>query len=760
MIDYVKNVVTKIHKYMNTEKEKICLLTGDEGIGKSTVVEEYCKTYKNAMILKFSDEFSLAACLYGNKYRKNYDKHSHIFNPLLKKIKSKRLQVIFFDIGNDANATIFDIIQEIYIIIIRRKILVNIVILLDNPMYYRFQYCLAEFPQLIYFSPLKKWEYKDFLQLTEELYPMAVVSKEIIKLLSEYSIGNPGIFLWHIMHLKSLYLIKYDGKHFEADSIEDIKEILEEGYSDVVKKKYEMLPSELQTIIKETSSIGFHFHTRTLKEVFNIKNARLIIDNIEKLSMLLLYTDMKKNTGRFISESAHAQIEEMIETDQLAAWCEALGYYFEGKLNSALSIVKKIQLKEKCILYFIKADNIDRIIYHSLSLVPLKCAISQYKSALTTIDTLREFSKKSSEYEKISTFCFFLLAIVYKYMADYNNALNNLNEFSQRSGNQSLYIQELEAELIYGLGNIDKSYDMFKKMYKFRSSIDDPYLNFNVVSMLSSIEETLGHLSYIKHYNQAAAIAKSKGLSDSYYKLLRKANIAHSGENGISLMKEAKTYFERNRVYSELMMTQHNIGTEAMFHEESFGYSLKYLNSAYKIAEEMGFYELSYIQNSLAINNILKGNYGEALKLLCGLALDYEEDFTKLAVYLNKVTCLRALGFYERAIKTLNYAKKINSNDRNCFRFYKLQILLQEAYFYYEKGLYQNAYSILLEYFDQEYYDRMENIVSVKLILSELCEINKFPEPKVLSGFNRDSDKISQIISEHHLVLCELMFWE
>lgn len=759
MIDYVKNVITKINGYMHTAQGTICLLTGDEGIGKSTVVEEYCKIYKNAMILKFSDEFSLAACLYGKNYRKNYDKHSHIFNPLLKKIKSKRLHVIFLDISNDAKETIFDIIQEIYIII-RRRTLVNIVILLDNPMYYRFQHCLAEFPQLVYFSPLKKWEYKDFLQLTEELYPMAVLSKEIIKLLSEYSIGNPRIYLWHIMHLKSLYLIRYDGKQFETDSIEDIKGILEEGYSDVVKKKYEMLPSELQTIIKKTSSIGFHFHTRTLKEVFSIKNAKLIIDSIEKISMLLIYTDIKKNTGRFISESAHAQIEEMIESDQLATWCKALGYYFEGKLNSALSIVKKIQLKEKCILYFIKADNIDRVIFHGLSLVPLKCGLSQYKSAVMTIDTLREFSRKSSEYEEINTYCFFLLAIIYKSMADYGNALKNLNEFSIRSGNQSLYIQELEAELFYSLGNIEKSYDMFKKMYKLRFSIDDPNLEFNVVSMLSSIEETLGDLSYIKHYNQAAAVAKSKGLNDSYYKLLRKANIAHTGENGIRLMKKAEIYFEKNRVYSELMMTQHNIGTEAMFHEESFGCSLKYLKSAFKIAEEMGFYELSYIQNSLAIYKILKGNYGEALELLCGLPLDYEEDFTKLAVYLNKVTCLRELGFHEKAIKLLELAKKVNSSNINCFPFYKVQILLHEAYFYFEEGLYQNAYSTILEYFNQGYDDRIENIVSIKLVLNDLCKNNNFSVPKVLSGFNEDLDKISQIIAERHLVLCELMFWE
>lgn len=760
MIDYVINAVAEIHRYMGPESGKICLLTGDKGVGKSTIAKEYCKIYKNANVLEFSDEFSLAACLCGNKFKKKYDKYSCIFAPLLKIIKYKRLKLIFLDIGRDACATILSIIQEIYMIIVRRKISVNIVVLMDNPAYHSFQHFLEEFPQLIYLPPLKKWEYDDFLQLTNELYPGAALSEEIVKLLSEYSIGNPGIFLWHIMHLKSLYFIRYDGRQFETNSPEEIRDILEEGYSDIVKRKYEMLPPDLQTIIKETSSIGFYFHTQTLKEVFNIKNARLIIDRIEKLSMLLLYTDMKKNTGRFVSESAHIQIEELIEADQLTTWCDALGHYFEGKINPTLSIVEKIQFKEKCILYFIKSKNIDRIIFHCLSLVPLKCALSQYESAITTVGTMKEFSGERVKYKKVNTYCYLLFAIIYKSMARFADALKNLNEFSRRSGSKTVYIRELEAELIYNLGDIEKSYDMLKKMYRIKSDIDDPYLSFNIVSMLSSVEETLGYSSYIKHFNQAIAIAKNSGLSVAYYKMLRKANIAHFGENGIRLMKEAESYFEKNRIYPELMMTQHNIGTEAMFREKTFNYSLKYLCSAYKIAEEMGFCELGYIQNSLAVYKIFKGEYKVALKILCGFSLEYEEDFTKLAVYLNKVTCLRILGFYEKAWETLNLAKEINSDDKNCFPFYTMQIILQEAYFYLEEGLFQDAYSALLEYFNQDYEDRVENIVSAKLVLSELCEKNNLPTPGELSGFSKDIDKISRTAAENRLVLCELMFWE
>lgn len=760
MIDYIRNAVNEIHRYMDSESGKICLLTGDEGIGKSTIASNYCKLYKDANVLTFSDEFSLAACLCGNKFKKKYDKHSCIFAPLLKMIKFKKLRLIFFDIERDAHTTVLGIIHEIYLIIVKRKIPVNIVILMDNPVYHRFQHYLGEFHQLIYLPPLRKWEYGDFCQLTKELYPEATLSEEIINLLSEYSIGNPGIFLWHIMHLKSLYFIRYDGNQFETNSPEEIKDILEEGYSDIVRKKYEMLPSELQTIIKETSSIGYYFQTQTLKEVFNIRNAKLIIDRIEKLSMLLLYTDMKKKTGRFVSESVHLQIEELIEANQLITWCDALGHYFENKINLASCIVERIQFKEKCIFYFIKSKNTERVIFHCLSLVPLKYAISQYESAIATVDTLKSFSEEDKVYDKINTYCYFLLAIIYKSIARFDDALTNLNEFSHRTNSKSIYINELEAELIYNHGNIEKSYSMIKKIYSLRPNIDDPYLHFNIVSMLSSIEETLGCSSYIKHFNQAAAIAKDNNLSTAYYKLLRKANIAHFGENGIRLMKEAEIYFEKNKVDLELMMTRHNIGTEAMFRERTFDYSLKYLCSAYKTAEEMGFCELNYIQNSMAIYYMLKGDYNKALGILCSLSLEYEEDFTKLAIYLNKITCFRALGTYEKALEMICFAKEINEADKNNFPFYKAQIILQEAYIYLEKGSIQEAYSKFLEYFNQDYEDRVESFVSAKIVLSELCEKNNLLIPEELSSFNGDSDKISQTVAENHLVLCDLMFWE
>ena len=760
MIDYIKNETAKIHKYMDTRTGEICLLTGDEGIGKSTVAEKYCELYKNACILNFSDEFSLAESLCGNKYKKNYDKHSRIFSPLRKKIRNQHLKLIFFDICRNVHADVFDIIREIHMIIVSQKILVNIIILMDNQEYYNFQHCFLKFPQLIYLPSLNKWTYTDFLQLTNELYPQANISVEMIKLLAEYSIGNPSIFLWHIAHLKSLFLIRDNKGRYEIASLKEIKAILEEGYSDIVWEKYKALSPELQTVIKKTSSIGLYFHTKTLKEAFNIKNAKTVIDAIEKLSMLILYVDMERNTGRFISESAHTQIEELIESNQLKEWCKTLGEYLENRIGDATSIVEKIQFKEKCISYFAKSGNDERVIFHCLSLVPMKYSLSQYVSAVETVNTLKEFSKKSADYKRVNAYCYFLFAIIYKAMAKYEDALNNLNEFSRRSGSKSIYVVELEAELIYDLGDMEKSYDIFKEMYKSKSHIDDPYLRFDIVSMFSSIEETRGTSSYIKHFNQALSIAKENRIDIAYYKLLRKANIAHSGENGIRLMKEAETYFEKNKMLSELMMTQHNIGTEALFCEEAFNLSLKYLINARKIAEEMGFRELIYTKNSLAIYKILKGDYNVALEILEELSLEYEEDFSKLAVYLNQVTCLRILGRWEKAQEMFNIAKEINADDKNRFPFYAKQLVLQEAYFYLVKGSFQDAYVTLLYYLNHSYDDRVENTVAVKLVLSKLCKEKDFLVPSELSGFAGDSHYISHVLADSHLVLCELMFWE
>lgn len=762
MIDYVKIAVCEMSQEINNQNHSsIYLLYGDEGIGKSTIAKYYSEVNKNVLYLRCGNEFDFLSLVSKIKPKKNYDRHLCLYQPLIKKIKKKHINTLIFDIEANTDEDFFDLISEIFDVINQQRYNLNIIIFLDNKIYHNYQKIFAKYRRLNYLRPLRKWEPLDFFQLWCELYGEDSLNKEILGLIISYSIGNPGIFLQHLNMLKYYRILNYKEDKWIFTIKTNIKEILEEEYSVIVRKKYESLTPELQSVIKQTSAIGYIFQKTTLKDVFDVQNAKIVIRQIELLTKLLYYTDMEMENGKFDSEAVQHQIEKMIDSEQLIIWCEALAKYYEKKIeNTGYISPERCVLKEKCIIYYTKAQNTERLVFHYLSLIQLKYNLNQYNSALAMVIKLEEITRNHLEYKRINNYCYYMMTVINRSLANYTEAYNNINQYITLIKKETTDIKALKAELLYGVGNTPEAYDILKSLYKNRQQIDDPILKVYIISMLSSIEETLNDIHYINHFNNAISIAKEYQLHKEYYRLLRKANMAHFGENSIMLMNIAEHYFLKHNIISEVVMVQHNIGTESLFYETTYKYAFNKLNQAYTTAQKMGFSQLSYINNSLAIYYMFEGQYEKAIHILNHLMEFQHEDFTFLAVYLNMVTCLRCVGRHEQALHYLNKAKDLNSKEENQFPFFSSQIIMQSAYLYLEHHEYYKAYLKVQEYFNQHFEDRVTNIVSAKLVLKVLCDMQNVDYPTRISQFSDDSDIIAKKMAEEHLVLCELMFWE
>ncbi len=762
MIDYIKKAITYISKEINSHnKSNMYLLYGDEGIGKSTIAHKFPEVQKNTLSFKCGNELSLASQITKINPQKDYERHIHLYKPLIKKIKKEGIRTIIFDVESNVNEDFFDLISDVFDIINQQDHSLNIVIMLDNAIYHHYQKKFAKYQSLNYLPPLKKWENYDFFQLWEECYGEITFKAEILELIISYSIGNANVFLQHLNIMKYYNILYFkDGKWFFKPRI-NLEEVLKEEYFDVVRKKYEALSLELQTVIKQTSTIGYIFKKNTLKEVFDIQNARAVLKQIELLTELLYFTDSEMENGKFDSEAVQLQIEKMIDSKKLIIWCKALAEYYESKIKDTSFIsIERCILKEKCIFYYTKAQIIDKIIFHYLSIIPLKCNLNQFNSAIEMSLKLADITQIHPQYNQIYIYCFYMLTIINKSLTNYNEALNNLNKYISLVEVETTEIKALKAELLYDVGETTKAYNTLKTLYKNICQIDDPYFKISIISMISSIEETSNSNQYIKHFNKAISIAKEYKLKKEYYQLLRKANMAHSGENGIMLMKAAESYFSDNNIISELVMVQHNIGTEGLFYEATYKSAYGKLNLAYKNAKEIGFSQLSYIKNSLALYYILDGNYNKSIRILNHILGFQQEDFTLLACLLNKATCLRKMQLYSEASECLDKAKKINQRTRNHFPFFTSQIIVQLAYLSIETGKYNDAYTMLRKYFMLNYNDRVTNIVSVKLALKKLCDMQKFKYSLKITDFSCSCDYISKKMAENYLVLCEIMFWE
>ncbi len=759
MIDYINNLIKYISSSVANKPSNIYIISGDEGTGKTTVAQKLGGLYDEYLTLSCNDEFQLLTLIQNNSER--YNGTTQLFIPLIRKIKRKNIHNLIIDTDKNVSEDFLEFIIKFFGIINQQGYELNLIVFLDTVSLNIYYGVFNIYPKCIYLSPFKKWQTEDFIQLWCEIYNNKSSDVALLSLISEYSMGNAGVFLRHLNTLKYNRCLVYSNNTWSFENIEIVEKILKEEYSQLVAEKYASLPCNLQLIIQKTSSIGNMFKSSILREAFNEKNATMLLERIEKLTMLLYYTDQSKENGKFDSEETHRHIEELIAPELLESWCEAIGQYYENKLKlpKKRSLADKLNIKEKCVFYYKKSHNEEKMVFHYISLITLQCRFCRYKAAISAAENLLALTIQNSRYANVEKDCYYMLAVIYRLLANYPKAIEHLKKYIAASENTPLEIKVLNAKLLYDNGDTTKAYLELMELYKIKQQINDPTILVDIISTISSIEETLGHKEYIFHFNEALASAADNELELEYYRLLRKANMAHSGENGIRLMIEAKKYFGDKNL-SEYIMVLHNIATEALFYENTFKYSLANLNKAYETAVETGFSQLCYINNSYAIHLILEGRYSEALNILEDILRYPQENFTKLAVWLNEVTCLRLIGRYEEATNLLKRAKQTNSESQNHFPFFSAQISLQEAYMCIQMNKAEHAMEKIIHYINKKYDDRSVNIISAKLVLKSLCNRFNLKLLKILRNFADDCDEISKKMADNYLVLCDLMFWE
>lgn len=768
MIDYIYRSINCIVEQLECQNLEnthnyFFLLYGDEGIGKSTIAKKFVDIREGTISYRCNNEFDLLFQVTGTTIEGNYNRHINLYYPLIKKIKEEKIYTIIFDIEGSANADYFELLYNLFVSVNQQNYKLWMILFVDSNVYHHNHTIFARYPQLSYLKPLEKWKDMDFFQLWESLYKSEDFCEDIIQLVSSYSLGNAGIFLRHLNTLKYYDVLKLKNGKWCFTKEANIDMLLKEQFSEIVRKKYELLDPSLQTVIMQTSTIGYLFKKNDLSEVFNVENVTSVLKQIEILTYLLYFTDAKLENGKFDSVQVQTQIEKQIDPKHHRDWCIALAKYYESKMEFCNPVsIELYRCQEKCVFYYDKANEVSKTIYHYVSLVPLLCYLNLYNSAMEVSLKLRDLSKGKSDYTSSYHYSFYLLTQINRKLSNYTAALNYLKKYIAltKTNKPNIELDYLRAELLYGIGETPCAYNLLKSLYVKADFIDDPTMKLNIISLLSSVEETINNPQYIKHYNEALYLCTCNNMNKDYNRLLRKANMAHEGCNAIMLMKKSKEYFKKSNDIIEVIMVEHNIGTESLFYEATYTNAKEDLKSAYKLAGEYGFDQLAYTINSLAILDILEENYKSAEEKLTNLLETEQEDFTLLALYINKTTCLLKLNREDEAIQLLQKAKILNSKEQNKIPFYTIQIVLMESYIYLAQKDYFKAYQKLCHYFELGQLDRSTGILSAKIVLSRLCKNYHYSYPDMLTGLSINCDIIAMKMANNHLVLCDLMFWE
>ena len=321
-----------------------------------------------------------------------------------------------------------------------------------------------------------------------------------------------------------------------------------------------------------------------------------------------------------------------------------------------------------------------------------------------------------------------------------------------------------QAICLYSTGQTEQPYQMLAKLYNEMSvkkiTKDNVEVFVNVLSNLSSIEETLRLEDCSIHFNLALSYAHDYNLTELYYSLLRKSFIVHSGINYMQMLETAKNYYKKNGALKDYAMTIHNQASFYLLNGEVDKVEIN-CQEAIEIFTEMGSDAVHYTYNCMGMYYCIIGNYHEALGYFRLAYKERYELFSKIVVLLNQTTTHIKLGNYACANQIMKHIECLWTDDEaETFRILKPYHYIIRAELYQKMTNMQEAYKSFMNYFECE--DEINDyrfIFAANKFYQLCCNTNR-AFPTELKTALKSGNAIAARLLDFDLLPVHLMFAE
>lgn len=791
MLNYIKKRVDQLSEIYKSNANRLCLvfLNAMEGMGRKTTIHgfldkigcddllkivPYRSTYPlqsfilslNEANQELGDEFwDESNQLRSQKYIKNQ----------FLKILSKRQQLLVFFEEFDQFDT-----ETAFFVLDLAKMLINMdtgktilfLISHDETISYDLRNRIKNLGKYTNYILFPDWTKEDLEELFKDIYPNAKISQQCLEQIINYSFKNAGIFLNNLEFLKERGYVYIQEQCLLCRDFP--QEILFGNYREIIQSRYDRLEPPLKDALEKASIVGVRFDATVIQNAFHLRLAAQLMKEIEQISHLIFQIDMgdtKAFDFGFVNIQVHQLIESYVPKEKRNEWSIALAVYYNNLLKvsaNRLSDTKFCEYSMLAAYCYENSNREDQAIPFYIKVIPLLMIQGFYRKSLEMIketSKLLMFQENASKRLRVQLFyweyqCNFALFN----MKHGLEAFRNYRKCITLSGIEKIRADYNEAVLLYDANYTNSAYKKIRRCYDFLrkediSSRDVLRLQVQVITLLCSIEETLLIDSCQAHFNEAATLARTHHFSDLYYSLLRLSGIAYSGEICIKLLRTATKYFSRrNKI--EYAMCLHNLATEQLFCQNPHN-ALKNFQKAYEIFYDSGHNGIVCIRNGLAMYYALHTQqYERALDLIYNFATDYDEDFLLLTIYYNITTILRKLGRTEEAEKYLKKTIKINRKKENKLPYFTRFIYAQEGYFALEKNELEKAWCCFEAFFNHDYPDRTEYLLSTAITMSELSAKMERPLPINIQQAAETSNQLAKRLAHGGLIFCEVLFWE
>lgn len=760
MTDYIYDIIKEIENSINRKTSlNIIVMESECGMGKTYAAKRYCDQIQHAIYIDYFPFVNPLEMLYKKLSAILNTVNSNCAPAMFRETLLKTLvqycdntaspTIIFDDIDEYGPEMIFFLLEFFQFAISKTNANSIIFILIYNrrPIHREF----LMYSQYIQYINIPDWSASSLKQLFFETYPNAKISCRDLDILINYSFHNAQELLSIVDYLKSINCFKHSQGGWICEAVSD--NIVLSNLKESIEKRYNLLPSDLRVTIQKAAIIGHSFEVDTLQTPLKVMEAHSLLVEIERLSKLI------QRVGavpfyEFKTRKVRLSIKSYISMENYTMWNDLLGAYYCSLLQKyPKSIFDVLNLLEKISYYYEESGNSETAIAFYMQQIPLLIRIEHYREAIGVLELLL---KKSSD-NRIKRKAYYYLYVCNSRISDYKTSLRFHLLYVSSQYNTDFSIMFDRAEALYNAGKVTAAYEILSKQYEMigiNESNDNPLAVAKTISLLASVEETLGLDIYIHHFNEALDYSKKNKLTKIYYELLRKSNMAHSGAPAIALIRESVKYYS-GQSGSEYAKALHNLGTASLIWGES-AEAADLLLKSHCIFEKAGNNGIIYTQNSLAIYEALYNqNYQKALEYIYHIYAA-DDSFCSCAINFNISTLLRKLNRHDEGLR---YIKDIDEQG-SIFPYFAAYINIQKAYYNLDGGNIHDSYNHFKTFLDSGYCDYTETVNSVSIKMQEISAgydfIKEYPPHEKLNYLNA----LSKIMTEHNLIFCDLYFWE
>lgn len=790
---YPMEFVKLKNKYFSLKQTTLCIVSGDLGSGKTTLIEQVINESCNKnQIIKVQNIIN-DVDIYSS-FKEAVDTHNiagniHI-NPATDVIYSKQIisnfinmcqnfprsTIYFSDLGEYDNVKILKTIYETIKLLVYLHPDLKLFIILEcsknclsadmRDIYYDIralttQDDLIELPKLSQVSVIKYFKSLFFESIN--------ISEHMIVRLCKSAFSNLLYIKRYVEYLKDINAIYFRNGTWYCEDI-DIN-LSYEYLKTHIENRYNKLDLSLQDVLQKASITGQTIDTSLMKRPLKIIKPEEKLSIIEKQSHLVEHVYKQFN---FETEEIFCHVKKQMNTQQLIKLHNAIAEYLQNDFSPNLIKDSQYHIRRKSYIiaeHYFHCQNHDAAFKFYLMCIALSKNLKDFDVVITCCQKALDIWEILSYNSYYLQFIYWNIAFAYERLSEFNNAIKYYKKLLACIEKNGGMYNEHNIKLHYGFslrrgGHTSKAYEyleLLKKELVKNSDDKSKEVLTEVLIILMGIVDQLGKKDLReRYYNWSLTLSQNFKDLTLYNKLLTKSSMYYTSEIAYPMMKDAFEFFNNRNNRFETAIASFNLGMDQIYCY-NLANAKEYLDYSYEIFATYGGNNICYPTCGLGILSAINEDYKVSIKYFHDTIRFATNDFSKIVAFTNLSHCYRKEKNYRLAREQLDIAVNILSNNEKDKLVLKRNVLFANAMLLLDENKSKSeVLECLLNALDVERKQlqyKTYNVYLSKMIVKIMQELSMPIDSEIKSIAEEHLTKYKQKCFDQQVMWGNFMFW-